>query len=89
MQQTFLPPATNAELERLERRIAPARSRHQPDQWNNLEQFLEHERQEIDTLAELAGALEAHRKVMDELATALALVRHQLFDESPHAQEDL
>jgi hypothetical protein len=53
---------------------------------DHLEQFLEHERQQIDTLA---GALEGHRVAMAELATVLALVRHQLFDESPHAQEDL
>jgi hypothetical protein len=67
-----------------ERRIAPARSRHQPDQWNNLEQFLEHERQESELLAELATALETHRKVMDELADAMRLLRESLF-----LQEDL
>jgi len=68
----------------IERRIAPARSRHQPDPCNNLEGFLEHERQEIDTLAELATALETHRKVMDELADAMRLLRENLF-----LQEDL
>jgi hypothetical protein len=50
-------------------------------QWNNLEGFLEHERQEIDTLAELAAVLETHHEAMTELATALALVRQQLFGE--------
>jgi hypothetical protein len=67
-----------------ERRIAPARSRHQPDQWNDLEQLLEHERQEIELLAELDAALEAHRKVMDELASAMRLLRESLF-----SREDL
>jgi hypothetical protein len=47
----------------------------------NLEQFLEHERQEIDTLAELNAALEGHRKAMAELAAALAQVRQELFGE--------
>ena len=50
-------------------------------QWNNLEGFLEHERQEIDTLACLAAALEAHRRVMDELADAMRLVRENLFSQ--------
>jgi D-serine deaminase-like pyridoxal phosphate-dependent protein len=78
-------PARNAELERLrERRIAPARSRHQPDQCNNLGQFLEHERQEIELLVELDAALEAHRKAMDELADAMRLLRESLL-----SQEDL
>ena len=46
---------------------------------HNLEQFLEHERQEIDTLACLGAALEAHRKVMDELAGAMRHLRENLF----------
>jgi hypothetical protein len=48
---------------------------------HNLEQFLEHERQEIDTLAELAAALETCRKVMDELADAIRLLRESLFSQ--------
>jgi hypothetical protein len=77
-------PAGNAGLKRLERRIAPARSRHQPDQWNNLEQFLEHERQGTELLAELGAALEAYRKVMDGLVGAMRQLRESLF-----SQEDL
>jgi hypothetical protein len=73
--------STTNSLEQLERRIAPTRNRHQPDQYNNLEGFLEHERQEIDTLACLAAALEAHRRVMDELADAMRLVRENLFSQ--------
>jgi hypothetical protein len=45
----------------------------------NLGQFLQHERQEIDTLACLGAALETHHKVMDELADALARLRQTLF----------
>jgi hypothetical protein len=51
----------------------------EPDGWNNLEQFQQHERQEIDTLNCLAVPLEAHRKVMDELAGAMRHLRENLF----------
>jgi hypothetical protein len=69
-------------LERVESLQLEADSK--PDQCNKLEGFLEHERQEIDALAELATALETHRKVMDELADAMRLLRESLF-----SQEDL
>jgi cell division septum initiation protein DivIVA len=49
---------------------------------DSLEQFLKHERQESDTLAELATALEAHRIAMSELGDALAQVRRELFGET-------
>jgi hypothetical protein len=56
----------------------------EPDQWNNLEQFLQHERQEIDTLNELGAALETHRKVMDELADAMRRLRENLFSQEEY-----
>jgi hypothetical protein len=79
-------PAGNAELEWLPERAESLQVEADISvaQWNSLEQFLEHERQEIDTLNCLAAALEAHRRVMDELADALRLLRENLF-----SQEDL
>jgi hypothetical protein len=46
---------------------------------HNLEQFLEHERQEIEVLAELGAALKVHCKAVADLADALAQVRQYLF----------
>jgi hypothetical protein len=48
-------------------------------QCNNLEGFLEHERQETEALAALNATLEVHRKAMDTLADTLAQVRRELF----------
>jgi hypothetical protein len=44
-----------------------------------LDQLVQHERQETEVLAELATALEVHRKAIGKLADALAQVRQQLF----------
>jgi uncharacterized coiled-coil protein SlyX len=46
---------------------------------HRIEQFLQHERQEIDTLNCLGAALEAHRRAMDELADAMRHLRENLF----------
>ena len=66
---------TTDTLERL-----PARA-HEPitELTYNLEQFLQHERQETKALVELNAALAVHRKAMNELADALAQVRRELF----------
>jgi len=66
-----------------------------PDQWSDrsnqrahepmtelaqaLEQFVQHERREIELLAGLGAALETHRKAMTELAGAMRLLRENLF----------
>jgi len=46
---------------------------------HQLDQLVEHERQETEVLTELNAALEAHCKAMNELADALAQVRRELF----------
>ena len=51
---------------------------------DNLERFLEQERQETEVLTELAAALEVHCKAMTGLADALAQVRQALFGEDYH-----
>jgi uncharacterized coiled-coil protein SlyX len=48
---------------------------------NILEQFLQHERQETEVLAELGAALEAHRSAMDRLADAMRHLRENLFSQ--------
>jgi hypothetical protein len=66
---------TTDTLERL-----PARA-HEPitELTYNLEQFLQHERQETEVLVELNAALEVHRKAIGKLAEALTQVRRELF----------
>ena len=51
---------------------------------HNLEQFVQHERQETELVVGLSAALETHRKAMDELADAMRQLRESLF-----SQEDL
>jgi hypothetical protein len=46
---------------------------------NQLDQLVQHERQETEVLVELNAALEAHCKTMNELADTLAQVRRELF----------
>jgi hypothetical protein len=46
---------------------------------NQLDQLVEHERQQTEVLSELNAALEAHCKAIGKLADALAQVRQQLF----------
>jgi hypothetical protein len=46
---------------------------------NQLDQLVQHERQETEVLSELNAALEAHCKAIGKLAEALAQVRRELF----------